>query len=178
MAAANGGFVWLTAAVLALGCASSDAHRAEAQHASPASSASAPAATSITVAHFAIEIPRGYQARDVSPPMMDFDLYRVERQGSTEGGCSLYFGNAPDFPQLRWSQNARKMKADGRSTTAFERRGAVEGVIKFSGLTYKQSTAGSPWTSIHYLCDGLDELGMKDALGMIASIKVVQPHVE
>ena len=36
------------------------------------------------------------------------------------------------------------------------------------------STAGSPWQSIHYFCDGLDDVGMKDMPAMIASIEVAR----
>ena len=49
------------AVVFAFGCA-----RAEGQRPFPASAASAPAVTSITVAHYSIEIPVGYEAKDVS----------------------------------------------------------------------------------------------------------------
>jgi hypothetical protein len=141
-------------------------------------SSPAPSPTPITVAHYSIEIPLGYEARDVSPPMMDFDLYSVTRQGSKRAACTLYFGNHPQFPKLRWwGRKPVETKSDRRTTKAFQRSDAIEGVVEFSGLTYK-SSGHSPWTLIHYFCDGLDEAEIRDMLGMIGSIKVVQPHVE
>jgi hypothetical protein len=170
--------VWLVAAALAFGCAGTGAHGTEGQRASPASFAPAPAAASITVAHYAIDIPGGYEAKDVSPPMMDFDLYRVTRQGSQDVACGLYFGNHPSFPKLHgWRQEAMETKGDDRTTTAFQRSGAIEGLIKFSGLAYKDSDH-SPWSAIHYFCDGLDEAGLKVMLAMVASIKVARPHLD
>ena len=129
------------------------------------------------VGHYSIEIPPGYEARKVSPPMMDFDVYRVMRQGSKGSGCGLYFGNHPSFPKLHWSQEAVETNSDNRTTTAFQRPGAIEGLIKFSGVSYKASRV-SPWQLIHYFCDELDDVGMKTMPAMIASIKVVQPHVD
>jgi hypothetical protein len=141
-------------------------------------SSAAPAVTSITVTHYSIEIPLGYEARDVSPPMMDFDLYSITRRGSKRVACTLYFGNHPQFPKLRWpSQKPVETKSDKRTTKAFQRSDAIEGLIEFSGLTYK-SSGHTPWTLIHYFCDGLDELAVRHMVGMISSIKVVQPHVE
>ena len=97
--------------------------------------------------------------------------------GSKEGGCGLCFGNAPGFPKLHWSQEAVETTSDNRTTTAFQGRDAIEGLIKFSGLSYKNSV-GSPWTLIHDFCDDLDEVGMKNMSAMIQLIKVVRPHVD
>jgi len=165
--------IWLAAAALAFGCASTDAHRSEQRPGT-----SAPAATSIAVAHYLIEIPANYEAKNMSP-MSDFDLYRVRHKRWWGADCILYFGNFPSFPKLPWgSHQVVQARSDDRTTTAFQRPGAIEGLIKFSGLSYKDSKAGSPWMSIHYLCDGLDEVEMKDLLGMISSITVVRPHVD
>jgi len=135
-----------------------------------------PAPTSITVAHYLIEIPAGYVAKDVSPPMMDFDLYMVTRQGRKEITCTLYFGNHPSFPKLQWSKKPVETKGDKRTAKAFQRPGAIEGVIEFSGLTY-QHPSGTPFGSIHYFGDKLDDGAVKDMLRMIASIKVTRPHL-
>jgi hypothetical protein len=106
-----------------------------------------PPSTSISVEHYSIQIPGGYEAKDVSPPMMDFEVYRVTRQ------------------------------REGRTTKALQRPGALEGLIEFSGLTYKESSRGSPFTFIHYWCEALDEGARRDMLGMIASITVARPHL-
>jgi hypothetical protein len=136
-----------------------------------------PNPTAISVEHFSIEIPPGYEAGEASPPMMDFDLYRVTRRGSKAVACVLYFGNAPNFPQLHWSEKPIETKGDQRITKAHQRRGAIEGLLKFSGLSYKSQT-GSPFTFIHYAGEKLDDVAIKDMLKMIASIKVVRPHLD
>jgi hypothetical protein len=135
--------------------------------------------TSSSIEHYSIEVPAGYEAKDVSPPMMDFEVYRVARQHSNGVACGLYLGNAPGFPKLRWSSKKPvETKGDGRITKAFERPGALEGLIEFSGLTYKDSKIGSPFTFIHYWCDKLDEGSGRDMLKMIASIKVARAHLD
>lgn len=133
--------------------------------------------TSITLEHYSIEIPAGYELEDVSP-MGDFDLYQVTRRGSKSVVCGLYIGNFPSFPKLDWgSQRSVRTMGDNRTTVALQRPDAMEGVIRFSGLTYKGST-GTPWQAIHYMCDRLDEVGAKEMAAMIASIKVVRPDVD
>ena len=167
------GRVWLAAAALAVGCASTDAHRSEQRP-----GVSAPTATSITVEHYLIEIPANYEVENLQP-RSDFDLYRVRHKRWWGGHCILYFGNFPSFPQLRWASHERvAARVEDRTTTAFQRPGAIEGLIEFSGLSYKDSKASSPFRFIHYLCDGLDEVEMKDLLGMVSSIKVVRPYVD
>jgi hypothetical protein len=166
------GAVWLAAVVFAFGCASTDPRH------DPASGSSAGAVTSISIAHYSIEIPAGYEVKDVSPPMTDFELYRVTRHGREKLGCGLYFGFAPKFPQLQWSGQPEQTKGDKRSTRAFQRSGAIEGLIEFSGLTYKNSRIGSPFRMIHYACDRLDEGAARDMLKMIASIKVTRAQLD
>jgi hypothetical protein len=143
-----------------------------------AATATAPTSNSISIAHYSIEIPVRYEAKDVSPPMMDFQLYRVTRQGSKSVGCVLYLGFAPRFPQLHWSGKPVETKGDERTTKAFQRPGALEGLIEFSGLTYKNERSASPFRIIHYACDKLDESAAKDMLRMIASIRVTRAHLD
>jgi hypothetical protein len=111
--------------------------------------------------------------------MIDFEVYRVARPHSTAGGCGVYFGNSPRFPDLHWvSKKPVETKGEGRTTKAFQRPGAIEGLMEFSGLSYRNSKSGSPFTFIHYWCDQLDEGGGRDMLRMIASIKVVKAHLD
>ena len=176
MGGSSQGPVWFAAFVLAFACSSAAAQVVKGQR---AIAGSAPAAASLILQHYSIEIPAGYEAKDVSPPTMDFALYQVTRRGSKRLACSLYLGNSPNFPELHWSgRKAVETKSDDHTTTAFQRQGAIEGVMSFSGLTYKEQRSGSPWTSVHYLCHDLDQAGMRDMLRMIASIKVVRPHVD
>jgi hypothetical protein len=160
----------LAVTVFALGCSTADARLVEGQRISTG-------ATSITMAHYSIEIPAGYEARHV-PVRADFDLSQVGRRGSSKVSCGFYLGNFSQFPQGHWGRRKPlETRGENRTTTTFQCPGTLEGLITFSGLSYKKS-GDSPWTTVHYFCDDLDESGMKDMLGMVDSIKVVRPHVD
>src|SRR5437868_5747663 len=86
--------------------------------------------------HFSIEVPAGYQLKDSSPPMMDFDLYDLIDLKTKKARCRLYVGNAPRFPLFSWSGAPTVSRTPGKEQTDFRSASRVEGTIKFSGLTY------------------------------------------
>ena len=140
--------------------------------------ATAPGPTSISIEHDQSRSPQVTKPTDVSPPMMDFEVYRVARQHSNGVACGLDFGNAPGFPKLHGRRrNLSRRRAMGARPRHSRDRARSEGLIEFSGLTYKDSKIGSPFTFIHYWCDRLDEGAGRDMLKMITSIKVARAHL-
>ena len=143
--------------------------------------ASVPAAPSAgraqTFNHYSIEIPAGYVVKDVSPPMMDFDLYQLV-DGRGKARCGLYFGNAPQFPFYKWgSKSPVESREAGRMKKAFQSSTRMEGVLEFSGLTYK-TTPYTPFSMIHYFADGLSADDIKAFSAMVNSIHVTKKHLE
>jgi hypothetical protein len=130
-----------------------------------------------TFNHYAIEIPAGYVVKDVSPPMTDFDLYQlIDGKGKVK--CGLYFGNAPKFPTYKWGSKLPVETRDAsRAKKAFQSSTRMEGVLKFSGLTYK-TTPDTPFSMIHFFADGLSTDEIKAFSAMVDSIHVVQKHLE
>jgi hypothetical protein len=130
-----------------------------------------------TFNHYAIKIPAGYVVKDVSPPMMDFDLYQlVDGKGTVK--CGLYFGNAPRFPIYGWGSKSPVDSGDAsRMKKAYQSSTRMEGVIEFSGLTYKGLPA-TPFSKIHYFADRLSADDVKALSAMVDSIRVVEKDLK
>jgi hypothetical protein len=143
-----------------------------------AATPAAPTAGTVrTFNHYAIEIPAGYVVKDVSPPRMDFEIYNlVDGKGKVK--CGLYFGNAPQFPMFKWeSQSPTESKDANRTKKAYRSATRMEGLLEFSGLTYKGIPA-TPFSIIHYFADGLSAADAKAVSAMVESIRVVQKHLD
>jgi hypothetical protein len=138
----------------------------------------APAAGRVqTFNHYAIEIPAGYVVKDVSQPMMDFDLYQLV-DGKGKAKCGLYFGNFPQFPTYKWGTTPPVETRDAsRTKKAYQSSTRMEGVLQFSGLSYKM-LPNTPFSLIHYFADGLSAEELKAMSAMVDSIHVVQKHLE
>jgi hypothetical protein len=141
------------------------------------STASGASPTRTQVQHFSIEVPAGYELKDSSPPMIDFDLYDLIELKTKKARCRLYLGNSPKFPLFSWSGAPTVSRAPGREQTEFRSKSRVEGTIKYSGLTYKKSPS-SPWTIVHYMAEHLSEGEVQLIERMIGSITVTRPHLD
>jgi hypothetical protein len=129
--------------------------------------------------HYSLQIPHDYRMRDITPPMMDFELYEVHKVGNPKVKFDIYFGNNPSFPKFKWKEESLNSTKDNCSTKVFKYRksdGAIEGLLSYSGLSYKGSNQ-SPYTTIHYFASGLSEKEADVLLGIISSIKVVKPNL-
>ena len=129
--------------------------------------------------HFAIEIPATYVAKNVTPRMADFQLYEVV-SGDGRSRCTLYFGNHPAFPKLKWSNPPIEERHKGvvvkeYGYTPEERR--IEGLLRFSGLAYG-GTDESPFSMVHYVSENLEPAQAQSFMRMVGSIVVVKRRLD
>ena len=129
------------------------------------------------VEHYAIEVPAGYVLKDVSPKLMDFDLYALADQRTGTVKCTLYVGNHPAFPKFRWRGKPIESGRNGETRKEFRSSDRVEGVMNFSGVTYK-NTPGSPFETIHYFADHLNAHEMQVLTALLDSIHIARAHLE
>jgi hypothetical protein len=131
----------------------------------------------VQVAHYSIEVPAGYRLTEASTERADFDLYALTSRDGKITICTLYFGNAPRFPVRKWGGKPVETKERDRVAKTFRSANTLEGVITFSGLTYKD-TSSTPFGTIHYFSGALDPAEMKVVQRLVDSIQVTQPHIE
>lgn len=129
------------------------------------------------VEHYGIEVPAGYVLKDVSPRMTDFSLYALTEKRTGKVSCTLYVGNHPDFPKLRWSGKPVKARQSGGTRKEFRSSDQIEGLMTFPDVTYRGSE-GSPFQTIHYFADHLRALDMKAVTAMVDSISVAKKDLE
>jgi len=129
------------------------------------------------IEHYAIEVPPGYALKDASPQLMDFDLYALTDQRTGAVKCTLYFGNAPQFPKLRWSGRPVETKQGGGTRREFRSPERIEGLLTFEGLSYK-NVPFSPFESIHYFADHLSAAEPKAVAAMVDSVRVAKKKLE
>ena len=139
--------------------------------------ASGTSPTRTQIEHFSVEVPAGYELKDSSPRMMDFDLYDLIDLKTKKARCRLYVGNHPNFPLFTWANAPTVSRTADREQTDFRSATRVEGKIKFSGLTYKKQSY-SGWTIVHYMAENLSEPEVQLIGRMIASIAVTRPHLD
>jgi hypothetical protein len=111
--------------------------------------------------------------KDVSPKLMDFDLYALAEKRSGSVRCTLYFGNAPAFPRLRWSGRPTESRQNGGTRKEFRSPDQVEGLMAFEGLSYKGAPM-APFEDVHYFADHLNAADMKVVSAMVDSISVAR----
>ena len=128
------------------------------------------------VEHYAIEVPAGYTLKDVSPKLIDFELFALVDKRTSATKCTLYIGNFPSFPKLRWAGSPTESKGSDRTRREFRSTDRIEGVMTFTGVTYQDST-GSPFTSIHYFADRLSGAEIKVVTAMVDSIRVAKKDI-
>ena len=131
------------------------------------------------VNHYSFKLPVGYISKDITPPMMDFELIEIHKAKSHKTKLVLYFGNNPSFPKFKWDTSPMEEKDGNRTRRSFgyrESDGAMEGVLIFTGLSYRGSNQ-SPYTQIHYFASGVDKNSAGELSGIIASLKVVEPNL-
>src|SRR5690242_8511645 len=90
------------------------------------------------VAHYSFDVPSGYRLK-IASRCEDFDLYALTRRDDKKTLCTLYLGNAPRFPIRKWEGKPVETTERGRTRRSFRSSNAIEGVITFSGLTYKDT---------------------------------------
>jgi hypothetical protein len=129
------------------------------------------------VEHYAIEVPADYTLKDVSPKIMDFDLYALAEKRTGIVKCTLYVGNAPAFPKLRWSGKPTESTQNLGTKKEYRSSDRIEGLMTFQGLTYKDS-AGSPFTSLHYFADHLSAADLKVVAAMVGSISIAKKDLK
>lgn len=129
------------------------------------------------VEHYGIEVPAGYVLKDVSPKMMDFDLYALTEKRTGKVKCTLYVGNHPAFPKLRWSGKPVETRQSGGTRKEFRSSDRVEGLMTFLDVTYKDS-GGSPFQTIHYLADHLRAPDLEVVTAMLDSISVAKKELK
>jgi len=130
------------------------------------------------IASYSITIPDGYVLRDISPPMMDFYLFKVYKKSSKTGCLKIYFGNNPGFPTMAWKDKGKEGQEGGRtfSSHPFDpKTGRMEGLIQHKNLKDSEG-APSPFSRVHYFSDG--KISQNDAMvydQIIGSIRVTDP---
>jgi hypothetical protein len=129
------------------------------------------------VEHYAIEVPAGYVLKDVSPKMMDFELYALTEKRTGKAKCTLYVGNQPAFPKLRWSGKPVESRQSGGTRKEFRSSDRVEGLMTFQDVTYKDS-GGSPFQTIHYFAEHLSAPDMTVLAAMLDSITVTRKELK
>ena len=129
------------------------------------------------IAHFALDVPSGFELVDVSPRMADFALYELVDREKNRAICRIYVGNSPAFPSLQWSGSPKVLRQPRRKKREFRATNRIEGRITFSGLSYKGS-AGTPFSTIHYFADALSETNLQSIDQLIESIAVMRTHIE
>lgn len=142
--------------------------------------AAAPDHTPQSINHYEVDIPAGYEIQNVTPPRADFDLYEVHHDGKRAGILTLYFGNFPGFPELKWPGPPHVQVRHGATFKMYPySRGSrqMEGLIMFGGLTYKKSP-GSPFSLIHYRAKDIEDNEARDFAAIIKSIRVSKQHLD
>jgi hypothetical protein len=128
------------------------------------------------VEHYAIEVPAGYALKDVSPKLIDFELFALVDKRTRSTKCTLYIGNFPSFPMFRWAGSPIESKGSDRTRREFRSAHRVDGLMSFRGVTY-QDSAESPFTSIHYFADHLSRAEIKIVTAMVDSIRVAKKDI-
>jgi len=132
-----------------------------------------------SINHYDLDLPASYSLRDISPPMMDFVLYEIDKVGRTDEKLVLYFGSAPSFPALKWSTPAIKRSKGRASITEFpysQKERQMEGLVSVTGLMYHGRD--SPFSYVHYIATGLDERDARDFEEIVESIRVERPTID
>jgi hypothetical protein len=129
------------------------------------------------IEHYAVQVPAGYILKDMSPKMMDFDLYALTESSSGEVKCTLYVGNDPRFPRFRWSGKPIESSPAGGTRKEFRSADRIEGLLTFKGVTYGNSLP-SPFQTIHYFADHLSAIDMKVVTALVDSVSVVKKDLK
>jgi hypothetical protein len=133
----------------------------------------------VEINHYSIHVPSGYVLRDITPQMADFELFEIVNKDDRSDKLSLYFGNFPQFPSYDWKESPTESAGAGVKKTFYNYRksdGSLEGVLVFSGLSYRHS-AYSPYSRIHYFATAVSSEASDRFLKIIASIEVVKPNL-
>lgn len=129
----------------------------------------------VKVNHYSVEIPAGFELKDITPNMVDFQLMEIHKTGKKKPNIIVYFGNSPSFPKYDWP--ALNKERDLENTADWqsyrEDDGAFEGVSTFHGLSYRGSSE-SPYTKIHYFGIGINKDSIVQFKKIISSMKVSQ----
>lgn len=117
---------------------------------------------------------------DVSPKMMDFYVLRLTRESPKGPALTIYLGDHPKFPSLKWSVKPDKKELPDRSMMSFneaERNQAIEVLIDFHGLSYKDDDS-SPWEMIHFYGEGMSMDDFKVFSEFIRKVEVAKIHLD
>jgi hypothetical protein len=128
------------------------------------------------IEHYAVQVPAGYVLKDVSPKLMDFELYALTDSRSGEVKCTLYVGNNPRFPTLRWSGNPSQSHQGAGTRREFRSADRIEGVMMFERVS--KSSLMSPFQVIHYFADHLSAVDMKAVAALVDSVIVVHQDLQ
>lgn len=129
--------------------------------------------------HYSIQLLSDYVLVDVTPKMADFELVEVVNKEHPDDKLSIYFGNAPHFPAYDWKESPSESEGEGMRKTTYnyrQRDGAMEGMLVFSGLSYRGSKH-SPYSRIHYFANAVNKETSDRFLKVIESIRVVRPNI-
>ena len=134
----------------------------------------------VRTTHYSIHLPSGYILQDVTLQMADFELFEVVNKENPSDKMNLYIGNHPHFPGYDWKESSSESTGENVKKTFYNYRqsdGALEGMLVFSGLSYRGS-AHSPYSRIHYFAKTVNGEASDRFLKIIASIEVVEPDLK
>ena len=134
----------------------------------------------VKINHYSVHLPSGYVMQDITPQMADFELIEVVNKENPGDKMNLYFGNHPHFPGFDWKEAPSESEGVGVKKTIYNYRqsdGALEGMLVFSGLSYRGS-AHSPYSRIHYFAKAVNGEARDRFLTIIASIEVDEPNLK
>ena len=129
--------------------------------------------------HYSIHVPSSYVLRDITPQMADFELFEVVNKEDRSDKLSIYFGSHPQFPGYDWKEPPSESAGAGVRKTFYNYResdGSLEGMLVFSGLSYRHS-AHSPYSRIHYFAKAANSEASERFLKIIASIEIANPNL-
>lgn len=131
--------------------------------------------------HYVFVVPPGYEVQDVSPEMMDYQILNIRNTADPIAVFRIYFGNHPRFPIFEWDVPPVE-KSLGKDCTMRmfeyrERDGAIEGVLHFTGLSYKDLSI-SPYTCVHFFAQGIDKASAEQLMTVVSGLRVAEPHLE
>ncbi|MFL6710078.1 MAG: hypothetical protein ACJ8HI_17900 [Massilia sp.] len=132
------------------------------------------------ITHYCIKLPAGYSLKNITPPAADFELLELYRSKDRNEKLTVYFGNAPSFPVYDWGNSSPMQKRHEVARTWLEydgKNGAIEGVLNFSGLSYRGSSQ-SPYSQVHYFGRGLDAESGAQLKAIIVLITVFKPILD
>jgi len=139
-------------------------------------SSSAYASTPHDFLHFSIELPKGYSLVDISPKMMDFNIYAVHNSKKVIIG-RLYVGNHASTRLTPTNKRSLSKTVTVAMAEYSIKSLDYELLLEFDGLKYK-GEPNSPWSSIQLFNVTTNPSVRNLLISSVKSVSVVRPNIE